>query len=111
MEIWTEDEDDLRQLDNLMNPKGKTCKNCQWSNYEKGDKTITCGHHIQNFSTNSFCAYWTNPKDSKLIAYFEKKKEQIRVKLTHGTARVDKSCSDQTLKALDELSKIIYEKL
>ena len=35
--------------------------------------------------------------------------EQKRVKLTHGTARVDKNCSKETLSALDELSKLAYE--
>lgn len=35
--------------------------------------------------------------------------EQKRVKLTHGTARVDENCSKETLTALDELSKIAYE--
>lgn len=31
-----------------------------------------------------------------------------RVKLTHGSARVDNNVSEETLKALDELSKIAY---
>jgi hypothetical protein len=35
--------------------------------------------------------------------------EQKRVKLTHGSARVDKNCGEETLKALDEMSKLAYE--
>lgn len=36
--------------------------------------------------------------------------ESKRVKLTHGTATVDKNCSKETLTALDELSKLAYER-
>lgn len=74
--IWTEDENSIREIENLMYPKGKSCKNCQWSGAKKGDKTITCGHHIQNFSVNSFCAFWTNPKDPKLLEYFARRKKE-----------------------------------
>ena len=35
--------------------------------------------------------------------------EQKRVKLTHGTARVDKNCSKETIKILNEMSTIAYE--
>lgn len=31
-----------------------------------------------------------------------------RIQLTHGSARFDDNVSDETLKALDELSKIVY---
>lgn len=81
MEIWTEEENELRELDNILHPKGKSCKNCQWSTYEPGDEFITCGNHISNFSSNSFCGYWTDPKDEKLLAYFEKRKKELRDRL------------------------------
>ena len=31
-----------------------------------------------------------------------------RIKLTHGSARVEDDCSHETIKALDELSKVAY---
>ena len=30
--------------------------------------------------------------------------------MTHGTAHVEDDCSEETLKALDEMSKLAYEK-
>jgi len=36
-------------------------------------------------------------------------KEQKRVQLTHGSARVDKDCSQETINALDEISKRAYK--
>jgi hypothetical protein len=35
--------------------------------------------------------------------------KQKRVKLTHGSARVDENCSEETIKALDNLCKLAYE--
>lgn len=35
-------------------------------------------------------------------------KEQKRISLTHGTARVDKNCSKETIEALDQMSKLAY---
>lgn len=32
-----------------------------------------------------------------------------RIKLTHGTARVGKNCSDETIKALNEMSKVAHK--
>ena len=32
-----------------------------------------------------------------------------RVKLTHGSARVDENCSKETIEALDNMSKLAYE--
>ena len=75
--IWTEEENELRQLDNIMNPEGKTCMNCQWSNADKEGLT-TCGHHIQNFTTSSFCGYWTDNSDPKVLAYFERRKAALK---------------------------------
>lgn len=79
--IWTEQENELRQIENIMNPKGKRCGNCQWGKADKGQKITTCGYHIQNFSINSFCDYWTNPKDPKLLAYYERRKKELKAKL------------------------------
>ena len=80
--IWTEEQNDKRQLENMLHPEGKSCKNCQWSNAEGKDVFTTCGHHIQNFSVNSFCAYWTDPNDKHLLDYFDKRKKEIRARLT-----------------------------
>lgn len=80
MEIWTGEENELRELDNMMNPEGKSCKNCYWSGYEDGDIFITCGHHISNFTSNSFCCYHTNIRDKNLTAYLEKRKKALREK-------------------------------
>jgi hypothetical protein len=41
----------------------------------------------------------------------EERKEQKTVKLTHGYATVDIDCSPETIEALDNLSKVAYEKL
>jgi len=79
--IWTEEEDQLRQIDNLLDAKGKSCKGCNWSGYEEGNEFITCGHHLQNFTPGSFCAYWTDPNNPKLKAYWEKRKKELRAKL------------------------------
>ena len=38
-------------------------------------------------------------------------KEQKRVKLTHGSARVDLNCSEETIMALDEMTKLAFDQL
>jgi hypothetical protein len=75
--IWTEEENDIRTLGNLKNPKGKNCMNCHWCNADNGDVFFTCGHHLENFSTNSFCGYWTSKNDLKVKAYFKKLREKL----------------------------------
>lgn len=80
--IWTKDEDSKRQIENLLNRNGKSCKNCHWSGFSKGDDIITCGHHIQNFSADSFCAYWTDIDDKKLQEHYAKVKARIEAKKT-----------------------------
>jgi hypothetical protein len=70
--IFTEEEDEIREIENILNNKGKTCINCHWSTATEGEGITTCGHHLENFSTNSFCAYWTNRNDPKLVAYFKR---------------------------------------
>jgi hypothetical protein len=79
--IWTEEENEIRQIDNIMKPEGKSCINCQWSNADKGEKLTTCGHHLQNFSTNSFCGYWTSKNDPKVKAYFDRRKKELKDKI------------------------------
>ena len=81
--IWTEEENEKRQINNVLNMAGKKCKNCLWSNYEPGDVIITCGHHHQNFSSNSFCAYWTSAFDLKVKAYRDAKKTELRARLNN----------------------------
>ena len=79
--IWTEEENEIRKFENMINSKGKNCANCQWSIYEKGDEMTICGHHIENFSINSFCTYWTAKDDPKVKAYMDKRKRALKVKL------------------------------
>jgi hypothetical protein len=79
--IWTERENELRQIENIMNPEGKRCGNCQWSSAGKDEEITTCGHHIQNFSINSFCGYWTSPKDPNLLAYYDRRRKELKAKL------------------------------
>lgn len=83
--IWTEDENSFRAIDTMQEPKGKSCKNCQWgdANVKPEDRTdwTTCGHHHQNFKVTSLCAYWTNPNDPRLKLYHKKRKEELREKL------------------------------
>lgn len=59
----------------------KTCKNCQWSNYNKGDEMITCGHHIQNFTVNSGCDAWTSPKDLDFLKDLEERTIKLKAKM------------------------------
>lgn len=81
MGIWTEEEDEIRQIDNLINYDGETCKGCQWSNWKKGDLFFTCGHHLDNFTPDSYCSYWTDPKDSKFLAYMDGRKKELKKRL------------------------------
>ena len=75
--IWTEEENENRELQNILNPKGKYCSNCHWGNTQPGDDFATCGHHIQNFSIGSFCGAWTDPKDPKLREYIKARKDKL----------------------------------
>lgn len=81
LKIWTEEEDEDRQIKNMINHEGKNCKNCYWSGYQKGEEFITCGHHYENFKPISFCSYWTDPKDSSLLSYKESRKRELKLKL------------------------------
>lgn len=81
--IWTEDENAIRSVNLMINPKGKSCKNCHWSGYEKGDEFITCGHLHENFKSNSLCGYHTNSNDPKLIAYQDRRRKELSLKNIH----------------------------
>jgi len=83
--IWTDNENLKRQFDNMLNPDGKFCKNCNWGGGDKGKDFVTCGTHLQNFSANSFCDYWTDPKDEKLLSYFDKRKRELKEKISNKT--------------------------
>lgn len=72
-----EDFQDIRIINNMMNHTNQTCKTCHWSGYEKGEDWITCGVHIQNFKPNSYCGYWTNPKNPDLLEWFRIRKERL----------------------------------
>lgn len=78
--IWTAEENEIRKIENMFDHTDETCKTCQWSNHEKGKKFFTCGHHIENFTHNSWCSYHTPKNDPKLLAYYEKMKNEIRKK-------------------------------
>ena len=45
-EIWSEDENSIREINNMLNSDGKTCNNCHWGNNLKVSDTmlVTCGH-------------------------------------------------------------------
>lgn len=79
--IWTEEENDKREIENMIDHKGKSCKTCAWSLWEKDQEFVTCGHHYENFRSTSFCAFWTNPKDPKLLQSMKESKERIRARL------------------------------
>lgn len=82
-QIYTEDEEMLRQLDNMIHSKGKSCKNCQWGNYDPKEPSdfVTCGTHIQNFKVNSMCDAWIDPEDPNLLAYQKRRQEAVLKKL------------------------------
>ena len=76
-----DDRKEFEWFENIISGKNCSCKNCQWSGYERGDLAITCGHHIQNFSPDSSCASWTDPKDVDLLEHREKRKKELKAKL------------------------------
>lgn len=78
--IWTEEQNESRQMDNMLDRKGKTCANCYWGNASKGDEFVTCGRHHQNFTVSSFCDYWTSSKDPYLVNYRKKRLKEIKQK-------------------------------
>ena len=78
------DIDDRREFEwfqDIIKDKNCSCKNCQWSGYEKGDFAITCGHHIKNFSPESSCGSWTDPKDVDLLEHRAKRTKELKAKL------------------------------
>jgi len=83
--IWTEEENQDRELENMLNYNGQTCKTCNWSGYNFGDTFITCGYHHHNFSSKSYCSYWTDPNDPKLLEYQEKRNAELKRKLKSQT--------------------------
>lgn len=79
--IWTEEESEIREIENMISYKDETCKTCQWCNHTKGQKFFTCGHHLSNFTHNSWCDYHTKKDDPKLLEHFERRKKELRAKL------------------------------
>ena len=73
--IWTDYEDTFRAMDTMTEPGGKSCANCHWGDADiKEDNPngwTVCGHHCENFKTESLCAYWTDPNDPKLKEYLK----------------------------------------
>ena len=67
-------------FEDIIKDKKCSCKNCQWSGYEKGDYAITCGHHIQNFSLESSCASWTDPQDKDMLEARAKRTKELKIK-------------------------------
>lgn len=95
--IWTEDEGMLREMDNMINSKGKSCSNCQWG--MPGEEWVTCGHHSSNFKADNMCCYWTNPEDPKLLAYQKRQKDRMLKKLKFSC-----NCKTPIILASDESS-------
>ena len=84
--IWTEEENSIRSIDTMSEPKGKTCLNCHWGEgsvkpEDRDQEWTVCGHHHQCFSIESLCAYWTNPKDPRLKHYIKKRQEEMKLRL------------------------------
>ncbi len=94
-EMTEQEEIDFRRFwDWATDPKGKTCKTCQWSGYSEGDRMVTCGSNIQNFTPNSSCGGWTSPKDVDLLRQQAETKERLLKKLkTHKLCGCDYDCS------------------
>ncbi|NET30678.1 MAG: hypothetical protein F6K19_01570 [Cyanothece sp. SIO1E1] len=81
----TEEQEIEHTLMVMANPEGKSCGNCQWGGHGQGETGfITCGVHHENFTVNSLCTYWQDPNDPELLAYFEKRKEEVRKRLFVG---------------------------
>jgi len=78
--IWTEEQQNIRQLNNLIDYEGRSCKGCNWSGYEEGADFITCGHHYGNFRSDSYCSYWTDPGDKNLLSFKKRRKEEMKAK-------------------------------
>jgi hypothetical protein len=72
-----EEIDEKRALNWIFKTSGKSCRNCNWSGYEKGDLIITCGHHIQNFTSSSSCGAWVDPNDPDLLKEIEKRRREL----------------------------------
>lgn len=77
--IWTKKENDIREIKNMLNYSGETCKDCQWCNHSDGNNFFTCGHHLENFTPSSWCSYWTSKTDPKVKKYLEKRKKVIHI--------------------------------
>lgn len=77
---FTKEENNKRAFYNLLYPVGKKCKNCFFGSQdiEDNDEFITCRHHLENFSANSFCGYWIDPKDPILKERIRIKKDKLR---------------------------------
>lgn len=82
---FTEEQNDDRAMDNMLNPEGKSCRNCQWGaaayNNDELSDFITCGTHHQNFLITSMCAYWTSTDDPILIRNKAERKKKLLEKL------------------------------
>ncbi len=63
------------------NMRTRSCKNCQWGGYEKGDIMVTCGHNLENFTPNSSCGAWTSPDDVDLLEQRAEVKKRLMKKL------------------------------
>lgn len=79
--IWSEEEAETRRIENMLSSEGKNCGNCHWGAGGDNDEFLTCGYHIDNFKSCSFCTYWTDAEDPKLIAYRERRIKEMRNKI------------------------------
>lgn len=74
--IWTKEEEEKRQFENMLKPEGKFCHNCHWGAC-RGNEFVTCGTHVMNFQRDSMCEYWTDPNDRKLQKYILRKQNEL----------------------------------
>lgn len=79
-QIWTEDENDERTFQNMVNHKDKSCLTCYWGMTDEISDFVTCGHHHENFTKNSFCSFHTEKNDKNLKAYQQKRQTEFKAK-------------------------------
>ena len=79
--IWTKEEEAARTIKTMLEPKGKSCLNCHWSNVDEKSDWIVCGSLNELFKSSSLCAYWTDPKDPTLLKHEEDRRKKLLDKI------------------------------
>lgn len=66
--FWSKDHRMNAEIEVMMNPKGKTCRNCVFSSFNTGDVFITCG-------------IWTDFDDGIYRDYKASKRDAVKKKM------------------------------